>query len=156
MYFLKNKAFAPPLGQKTHFYTGQNVHSGFLSHSEIKLIFFRNYWFLCLKRIIQLDQLFHLSCISMCTPKGTYIFAKEHRHMILRVTRAWAFCSVQTIFATSINRCLTNAHYEVFRPSKHRLHFILQINSRIAFNSVSKIIKSVRFTENCAKWLNSW
>ena len=30
---------------------------------------------------------------------------------------------IQTTFAPSINRLLTNAHYEGFLPSKHRLIF---------------------------------
>ena len=46
---------------------------------------------------------------------------------------------MQITFAMSINRFLTNALYKVLRPTKHRLDFILQTDSRIPFSSLSKM-----------------
>ena len=59
--------------------------------------------------------------------------------MILIVTGASAFCPVQKIFVTSLYKFLTNAHYEVLRPSEHRTDFILQTDNRTAFSSLSKM-----------------
>ena len=56
--------------------------------------------------------------------------------MMLRVTGAKAFCPELTIFATPMNILLTNAQFELLRPSKHRQDLTLQTDSRIAFSSL--------------------
>ena len=62
------------------------------------------------------------------------------------------FCPVQSTFATSINTCrrLTNAHYEVLRPSEHRLDFILQKDTiqLSLYDELQENMKSAQFTEN--------
>ena len=69
-----------------------------------------------------------------CSPKVTYIFTKEDRYTIFKSNR-----SVGVLPRADNICCVYEAHYEVLRPSEHRLDFILQADSCIAVSSHSNM-----------------
>ena len=75
--------------------------------------------------------------------------------MIFKSNRSVGVFSRTDNIATSINRFLTNAHYEILRQSKHRLDFTVQTALSTRSSELHENIQSARFAENCKKCLNS-
>lgn len=86
LYFWKKYGVCTYHWAKTPFKTGQNAHDSFLSHSQIKLNFFRKYWFMCPKWIIQLEQILYLIFMNTSPRGGRFYPAPVYTfHYVTRV-----------------------------------------------------------------------
>ena len=102
--------FAPPWG-KTPFQTGKNAHGCFLSHSHFKLIFFGKYWFLCLKRIICLDQIFYSICM---TSPEVGVSPNTSLHLSLWCYEAHPISEAKKlIFCSMVHICLLSCRLKI-------------------------------------------